>query len=203
MIGCDSACCSLFDEEAPLQRAGRGVALQRVGELLVEICRRRASSAATHRRTAGSPSNSARDSSISSGTVGAVAQQRIRAQRMIRPLALQARDQRALDRGVRLGIERVHQRRADERVGVRQAVQLEPRGIGVDHDAFLHVRDGVGRAGHERLQLIAILARGADRAVERARLAMRFELARDDGLQAHRMLQRHRRRARPAAWLRR
>ena len=96
-------------------------------------------------------------------------EQRIRAQRMIRPLALQARDQRAFDRGVRLGVECVHQRRADERVRIRQAVQIEPRGIGVDDDAFLHVRDGVGRAGHERLQLVAILARRADRAVERLR----------------------------------
>ena len=70
---------------------------------------------------------------------------------MIRPLALQAGDQRALDRRVRFAVERVHQRRAENRIHVRQAVQLEPRRIGVDHDAFLHVRDRVRRAGHEGL----------------------------------------------------
>ena len=140
----------LLEEEAPLQRAGRGVVLERIGELLVEraaVALLRGDAQAHRRLAVELGASTAR----SRAARRAVAEQRIRAQRVIRPLALQARDQRALDRGVRLGVEGIHQRRADDRVGIREAVQLEPRRIRVDDDAFLHVRDRIGRAGHERL----------------------------------------------------
>src|SRR6185436_1829298 len=99
----------LLHEEAPLQRAGRSIALQRISELLVD----RAGiallgrDAQAHRRLAVEVGWRQLDLERHSR---AVSEHRARAQRMIRPLALQTRDQRALDRGVRFGIERIHQR---------------------------------------------------------------------------------------------
>ena len=107
------------------------------------------------------------------------------------PFALQARDQRALEGGVRLVFEQIHERRAGERVVARIAEQFDPRAIGVHDDAFLHVRDGVGRAFEKVLQLLAVFARRGQRGRQRALQAMGAQLARSDRLQAAAIRERH------------
>jgi hypothetical protein len=52
------------------------------------------------------------------------------------------------------------------------------------------MRNGVRRTGHERLELIAILARRTERVVECASLAMCLQFASDHSLQTRRVLQR-------------
>jgi hypothetical protein len=81
-------------------------------------------------------------------------------------------------------IERVHQGRADDGLGICIAEQFEPGRIRIDDDAFLHEGNGIGRASHERLELVAILPRRTEGAVQCTCLAMCFELACDDCAQA-------------------
>ena len=121
----------------------------------------------------------------------AVGEQRLDLQRVIGPLALQAGDQRALERRMSLGLEQVHQRSAGERIVARVAEQLEPRAIGIDDDAFLHVRDRVGGAFEEPLQLLAIFARRGQRRRQRPLEAMRAQLAAHHRLQAAAVGERH------------
>ncbi len=92
--------------------------------------------------------------------VGAVRQQRLNLEAVVRPLALQAGHERALQRGVRIGLEQIHERRAGERIVAGVTEELEPRPIGIDDDALLYVGDRVGRSLEEILQLFAILACG-------------------------------------------
>src|SRR5690606_39302914 len=96
----------------------------------------------------------------------------------------------ALDGRMALRIERVHEWRANDRFCIRQAEQLKPGGIGVDDDAFLYVRDRVGRASHKGLELFAVLARRVDRRLQGARLLVGIELARYHGARTRRMLER-------------
>ena len=113
-------------------------------------------------------------------------------QRVAGPLALHAGDERALDRGVVVGIEGVHQRRADDLLGIRIAEEREPGGIRVDDDAFLHLRDRVGRALDDVLELLLGFARGGERRGQRAVEAVGAKFAADDELQAWNVRQRDR-----------
>ena len=78
---------------------------------------------------------------------------------------------------MRLLLEQIHERRAGERIVAGIAEQLEPRAVGIDDDAFLHVRDGVGRAFEKVLQLLAVLARRGQRGRQRALQAVGAQLA--------------------------
>ena len=95
-----------------------------------------------------------------------------------------AGDQRALERGVRAIVEQVHQRLPDHRARIGVAEQLQPGLVGVDHDAFLHLQDGVVGTLQHRLQLAAIVAGGLQRRVERALQTERAQLARHHRLHA-------------------
>jgi hypothetical protein len=118
--------------------------------------------------------------------------QRRGVQRVAGPLALHAGDQRALDGRVVVRIEGVHQRRAHDILGVRIAEQREPGGIRVDDDAFLHLRDRVGRALDDVLQLLLVFAGGSERRRQRAIEAVGPELATDHQLQPRDVRERHR-----------
>ncbi len=87
---------------------------------------------------------------------------------MVGPFALRGRHESALERRVARRGERIHQRLADDRRRILEPGQLDPGRICIYDDAFLHVHDRVGRAGHEGLHLVAILVRGGERAGERA-----------------------------------
>ena len=89
----------------------------------------------------------------------AVREQRLHLQAVVAPLALQARDQRPFEGGVRLLFEQIHDRRAIEGVVLGVAEQLDPGAVGVHDDAFLHMRDGIGGTFEKVLQLLAIFAR--------------------------------------------
>ena len=103
---------------------------------------------------------------------------------MVRPFALQAGDERTFERRMGFLLEQIHQRRAGECILAGIAEQLQPRSVGIDDDALLHVRDGVGRALEEILQLLAILARRGQRRRQGAFQAIRAQLPGDDRLQA-------------------
>ncbi len=122
---------------------------------------------------------------------GAVGQGRERAERVPGPAALCRRDQRALERGVAAAVEQVHQRLAQQVARLRMAKELAPGRIDVDDDPFLDVRDRVGRAGHERAHLVAVLARGGKRAVQRVIEPRGREFACRNRLQAAAGVQRH------------
>ena len=109
--------------------------------------------------------------------VGAVRQQRLHFEAVAAPLALQAGDQRALERGMRFLFEQIHERRAGEGVVLGIAEQLEPRAIRIHDDAFLHVGDGIGRAFEKVLQLLAVFARRGQRGRQRALQAMGAQFA--------------------------
>ena len=85
---------------------------------------------------------------------------------------------------MRFLFEQIHQRRAGQRIVAGVAEQLEPRAVGIDDDAFLHVRDGVRRALEKILQLLAVLARRRQRGRQRALQPVGAQLARGDRLQA-------------------
>ena len=101
-----------------------------------------------------------------------------------RPLSLRAGDQRALERGVRAIVEQIHQRLPDHGARIGVAEQFQPGLVGVDHDAFLHLQDGVVGTLQHRLQLAAIVAGGLQRGVERALQPERAQLARHHRLHA-------------------
>jgi len=65
-----------------------------------------------------------------------------------RASVLQAGSERALERGMRRLIEQIHDRLADE-CAIRTK-QLQPRRIGIDDDAFLHLDDSVDSTAAER-----------------------------------------------------
>ena len=111
---------------------------------------------------------------------------------MAGPLALHAGDKRALDRGVVVGVEGVHQRRADDLLGIRIAEEREPGGIRVDDDAFLHLGNGVGRSFDDVLQLLLRLARRGERRGQRAVEPVGAKLTADDELQPRHVDKRHR-----------
>jgi hypothetical protein len=121
----------------------------------------------------------------------AVGEQGLHPEAVIAPLALQARDQSAFERRMRLLLEQVHERRAGERVVARVAEQLEPRPVGIDDDALLHVGDRIGRAFEKPLQLLAVLARRGQSRRQRALQAVRAQLAGHDRLQAAAVGERH------------
>ncbi len=121
----------------------------------------------------------------------AVGLQRHHAQRMTGPATLCRGDQRALEGGVAAGVEQVHERLAEQVARIRVAEEFAPGGIDVDDDAFLHVRDRIGRARHERTHLVAVLAGGRERAVQRMVEPRGVEFARGDGLQPAAGSQRH------------
>ncbi len=174
-----------------LQEAGRGIVLHRMRELQLEVvigalvvrrdadARRRLVLVVRARQ--GQRQRHAR----------AVREQRLHLERVIGPLALQAGDQRALERGMSLGLEQIHQRRAGERIVARVAEELEPGAIGVDDDAFLNVCDRIGRAFEEALQLLAILARRGQGRGQRPLQAVRAQLAAHHRLQAAAVGERH------------
>ena len=115
---------------------------------------------------------------------GAIREQRLHVESVVGPLALQAGDQRALERGMRFRLEQIHQRHARQRIVAGVAEQLEPGAVGIDDDALLHVSDRVGRAVQKVLQLFAIFARRGQRGGEGALQPVRPQLARGHRLQA-------------------
>ena len=179
------------EQIALLQKARRGVVLHRVRELQLEIVIgalvvRRDADARRRLVLVVGPREGQRERYARS-----VGEQRLHLERVIRPFALQARHQRPLQRGMRLRLEQIHQGRAGERILARVAEQLEPRSVGIDDDAFLHVSDRVGGALEESLQLLAILARRGERARERPLEAMCAQLAGHHRLQAAAVGERH------------
>ena len=96
---------------------------------------------------------------------------------------MRRRHEGSLDRRVAAPLEQVHERLPEQVARVSTAEEIAPGRVHVDDDAFLHVRDRIGRAGHERAHLIAVLPRRGQRAIERLVEAGRVEFARGDGLQ--------------------
>ena len=81
------------------------------------------------------------------------------------------------------GVEHVHERLTEQVAWIRVPEEFAPGGIDVHDDAFLHVRDRVGRARHERTHLVAVLTSGRERAVECVVEPCGVKCARGDGLQ--------------------
>jgi hypothetical protein len=104
--------------------------------------------------------------------------------RLAFPLAFSAGDERAFERRLAGAVERIHERRAEQRLGVRVAEQIGPRLVRVDEDAFLNVGDCVDGARHERLELLLVLIRREQRFVERLLEPERAQLALGDAAQA-------------------
>ena len=121
----------------------------------------------------------------------AVGLQRHHAQCMTGPATLRRSDERALEGRVAAGVEHVHERLAEQVARIRVPEEFAPGRIDVDDDAFLHVRDRVGRARHERAHLVAVLTGGGERAVQCIVEPCGVEFARGDGLQPAAGSQRH------------
>ena len=81
------------------------------------------------------------------------------------------------------GVEHVHERLPKQVARVRVPEEFAPGGIDVDDDAFLHVCDRIGRAGHERTHLVTVLAGGRKRAAQGMVQPCSVECARGNGLQ--------------------
>ena len=81
------------------------------------------------------------------------------------------------------GVEQVHERLPKQVARIRVPEEFAPGGIDVHDDAFLHVRDRIGRARHERTHLVTVLAGGRKRAAQRMVEPCGVECARGDGLQ--------------------
>ena len=167
------------DQIALLQKARRGVVLDRIGELHLEVvillvARRNADARGRLVLVVGARQRQHQRQAR------AVGEKRLNLQSMIRPFALQAGDERALERRMGFLLEQIHQRRAGERIVARIAEQLQPRAVGVDDDALLHVRDGVGGALEEVLQLLAVLARRGERGRQGAFQPIGAQLPGDD-----------------------
>ena len=90
----------------------------------------------------------------------AVREQCLHSQAVVAPFALQAGNQGAFEGGVRFLLEQIHERRSVEGVALGVAEQFHPGTVGIHDDAFLHMRDGIGRPLEKILQLLAILTRG-------------------------------------------
>jgi hypothetical protein len=106
---------------------------------------------------------------------------------VIAPAPLQTRRQGALQGRLGRFVEQVHHGLADDTL--LDSEQLEPRGIGVDHDAFLHLDDRVVRPLQNRLELAACVVCRFERGVQGALQAEGPQLAQHDGLQPHRIAQ--------------
>ncbi len=169
------------DHIALLQKARRGVVLDGIGELYLEIAvlLLRRGYRYAHGRLVLVVGLGEEQLERQTRTVR---EQRLYFEVMARPLALQAGNQRTLEGRMRLLLEQVHERRAGERFVARIAEQLEPGAIGIHDDAFLHVGDGVGRAFEKILQLLAILAGRGQRGRERALQAEGTKLTGGDRL---------------------
>ena len=94
---------------------------------------------------------------------------------MIVPVSLQTGGERTAQRRVRAFLEQVHHRLTDH--AVLDTEQLEPRRVGIDHDAFLHLDDGVVRTLQHAVELAARVVRGFEGGVERLLRAERAQLA--------------------------
>jgi hypothetical protein len=121
----------------------------------------------------------------------AVRLQRIDLERSAGPAALQRRNESAFQGTMTVGIEKIHERLRDDRRDVGQPEQLEPGRIGIDDDTFLDMRDRVGRAGHERAHLVAVLAGRCQRAGKRSVETRKVQFALRDGGQPRLRAQRH------------
>ena len=116
--------------------------------------------------------------------------QRVDFERVIGPAAVQRRDERTLQRRVRMRPEIIHQGLRLHRGRVLETEQVEPRGIRIDDDALLDVRDRIGRAGHERAHLVAVLACRGERTGEGAVERSEMQFALGDSRQPRPRLQR-------------
>ena len=105
----------------------------------------------------------------------AVGEQRVAAQRVIVPASLQAGGQRAAQRRVGGFLEQVHHRLTGH--SLLDTEQLEPRRVGIDDDALLHLDDGVVRALQHAVELAARVVRGFERGIERLLRAEGVQLA--------------------------
>ena len=181
----------LLDEVAPVQEAGRGIALQRFLELALVLARVRDPGRHDDLHAGVAVELGAHQLELERRVMPAHDEGR-GMQRVARPLALHARDQRALDGGVVVRIEGVHQRRADDLLGFRVAEKREPRRVRVDDNAFLYQGNRVGRALDDVLQLLLGLARRGERGGERAVEAVGAKLAPDDELQPRDVAERDR-----------
>ncbi len=172
-----------IEQRPAQQQAGGGVAFHRVAQVRSELAIV-ALARGHHDAHAGFVVEFSRRQHQVELQLRAVAEQRGHFQRVIGPLSLAAGDQRALERGMRAVFEQVHERLADDRAGIRVAEQLEPGLVGIDHDAFLHLQDGVVGTLQHRLQLAPIVARRLQRGIQRALEPERAQFARNHRLHA-------------------
>ena len=96
----------------------------------------------------------------------AIGEQRVGTQRVVVPAAVQTGGKRTAQRRVRGFLEQVHDRLPGD--PFLDAEQLEPRRVGLDDDAFLHLEDGVVRALQDRVELTARVVRRPHAGIERA-----------------------------------
>jgi len=89
-------------------------------------------------------------------------------------------------------LEQVHDRRAYESRRLGDTEQLEPGGVRVHQDAFLDLGDRIIGALEHHLELAAVILRCTQGAGERALEPEGPQFARNDGLQAIGLQQRHR-----------
>ncbi|MCX7058758.1 MAG: hypothetical protein NTZ79_16715 [Proteobacteria bacterium] len=169
-------CAQVLQQVGAVQQARARILAHRLGQALLHV---------------GRVAATARDAEVDDGFVAELAlrehhfqrQQRAvceacrDAQRVIGPLARGAGRQATFQRGVRVAIEEVHDRLAEYGIGVRKAEQFQPGGVGIHHDAFLHLRDGVRRAFHERGQSTLVLAGRGDGLVQCPLKAERAQFA--------------------------
>ena len=180
-----------LDEVAPVQEAGRRIALHRVIELALVLPGVGDLGGNDDLDAGIAVEFGAHQLELERGVVAAH-DQRGGVQRVAGPFALHAGDERALDRGVIVGVEGVHQGRADDFLGIRIAEEREPGRVRVDDDAFLHQRNRVRRALDDVLELLLRFARGSERRGQRAVEPVSAQLAADDELQARNVGQRDR-----------
>ncbi len=123
------------------------------------------------------------------GKSPAVAQNRIDLERVIVPTALQASGERAAQRRLSGLVEQVHDRLTEQ--PILPAEELNPRRVGVNHNAFLDLHDGVIRALEDRLELAARIACGLEGGIERPLEPVCAQLANHHSLQTHGISQCH------------
>ena len=113
----------------------------------------------------------------------AVTAERLHTQTGAGPFAPGARDQRAFQRGLAVGVEEIHDRRAGEVGLLGVAQQLQAGGIDAGDDAFLHVDERARGTREDVLHALPVFLDAALGERECAHAARRFELAHRDGLE--------------------
>jgi hypothetical protein len=110
-------------------------------------------------------------------------------QRMVVPAALQTSGERTAKRCVGGFLEQVHDWLPGD--ALLDAEQLEPRRVGVDDDALLHLEDGVVRALQDGVELAARTVRRPHAGIERALDAEHAQFPEHHRLEPRRVGERH------------